>query len=64
MQAYLLFSLGTVATLLSSLPAAASSSAWFQSEGGKVRLVTTGAPDEAGRLQGALEIMLKPGWKT
>jgi len=64
MRAHFLFSLGTVATLLSSLPAAASSSAWFQSEGGKVRLVTTGTPDEAGRLQGALEIMLKPGWKT
>lgn len=46
------------------LPAAASSSAWYNSEGGKVRLVTSGEPDEAGRLHGVLDIALKPGWKT
>ena len=46
------------------LPAAASSSAWYDSEGGKVRLVTSGKPDEAGRIHGVLEIALKPGWKT
>lgn len=56
--------LAAVAFLLPGLPAAASSSVWVDAEGGQVRLVTTGAPDEAGRLQGALEIVLKPGWKT
>ncbi|TGQ63644.1 hypothetical protein EN829_030690 [Mesorhizobium sp. M00.F.Ca.ET.186.01.1.1] len=47
-----------------ALPAAASSSAWYSSEGGKVRLVTSGKPDSAGRIQGVLDIALKPGWKT
>lgn len=42
----------------------ASSSDWHDSEGGKVRIVTTGKPDAQGKLQGALEIALKPGWKT
>ncbi|RWO98290.1 MAG: hypothetical protein EOQ98_16190 [Mesorhizobium sp.] len=46
------------------LPAAASSSIWYNTEGGKVRLVTTGKPDEAGRIHGVLDIALKPGWKT
>ncbi|MCP9231596.1 hypothetical protein NMG46_15235 [Mesorhizobium sp. LMG 17147] len=46
------------------LPASASSSAWYNSEGGRVRLVTSGKADEAGRLQGVLDIALKPGWKT
>lgn len=42
----------------------ASSSRWVESEGGAVRLVTTGEPDAQGRLQGALQIDLQPGWKT
>ncbi|RWO33051.1 protein-disulfide reductase DsbD domain-containing protein [Mesorhizobium sp.] len=46
------------------LPAAASSSIWYESEGGKVRLVTSGKPDTAGRIHGVLDISLKPGWKT
>jgi DsbC/DsbD-like thiol-disulfide interchange protein len=45
-------------------PALSSSSDWFGAQGGSVRLVTTGAPDEQGIVQGALEIQLKPGWKT
>ena len=44
--------------------ASASSSAWYESQGGRVRLVTTGTADQAGRIQGVLEIALKPGWKT
>lgn len=64
MRSCFLLSAATATCLLPSLPAAASSSTWFQAEGGQVRLVTTGAPDKDGRLQGALEIMLKPGWKT
>jgi DsbC/DsbD-like thiol-disulfide interchange protein len=53
-------------SLLSALPgiAAASSSRWAEAEGGAVRLVTAGAPDAAGILRGALQIELKPGWKT
>jgi DsbC/DsbD-like thiol-disulfide interchange protein len=44
--------------------AAASSSRWAGVEGGAVRLVTTGAPEADGTLRGALQIDLKPGWKT
>ncbi len=56
--------LGLAALIATSLPAAASSSAWADSEGGRVRLVTTGTPDASGLLTGALHIELKPGWKT
>ncbi|TIT26208.1 MAG: hypothetical protein E5W86_13090, partial [Mesorhizobium sp.] len=52
------FGLGT------SIPASASSSISYNSEGGQVQLVTSGKPDEAGRVQGVLDIALKPGWKT
>ena len=45
-------------------PALASSSDWYEAEGGRVRLVTSGAADENGVIEGALEIDLKPGWKT
>ncbi|MCO5063215.1 MAG: hypothetical protein M9924_02250 [Rhizobiaceae bacterium] len=44
--------------------ARASSSAWHEAEGGRVRLVTTGAPDADGRIRGVLDIRLAPGWKT
>lgn len=42
----------------------ASSSDPFRTEGASLRLITTGLPDEEGRLLGALEIALDPGWKT
>jgi DsbC/DsbD-like thiol-disulfide interchange protein len=42
----------------------ASSSEWFEMEGARVRLVTTGTPDAEGRLKGLLHIDLDPGWKT
>jgi len=45
-------------------PAFASSSAWHETEGGRVRLVTVGEPDEDGRLKALLDIRLDPGWKT
>lgn len=45
-------------------PALASSSQWHDAEGGSIRLLTTGAPDANGNIQGALQIDLKPGWKT
>ncbi|WP_274425060.1 protein-disulfide reductase DsbD domain-containing protein [Chelativorans sp. YIM 93263] len=44
--------------------AAASTSNWMENAGGAVRLVTSGLADESGRLRGALEIRLEPGWKT
>ncbi len=44
--------------------ALASSSAWFDAEGGRVRLITTGLPDDNGLVQGVLQIDLRPGWKT
>lgn len=52
--------------VLTALPleAVASSSPWLETQGGRVRLVTAGAPDSAGVLTGALEIDLLPGWKT
>jgi len=56
-----------LASILScALPgiAAASSSQWADVEGGGVRLVTSGEPDADGILRGALQIDLKPGWKT
>ncbi|WP_318012028.1 MULTISPECIES: protein-disulfide reductase DsbD domain-containing protein [unclassified Mesorhizobium] len=56
--------LGVVFGWATSLPAEASSSNWYNSEGGKVRLVTTGKPDQVGKIHGVLDIALKPGWKT
>ncbi|WP_027142369.1 protein-disulfide reductase DsbD domain-containing protein [Mesorhizobium sp. WSM3626] len=64
MQSLKILLLGTAIGLAAALPATASSSAWYNSEGGKVRLVTSGKPDDAGRIQGVLDIALKPGWKT
>jgi len=45
-------------------PATASSSQWFETQGARVRIVTTGSPGADGRLRGILEIDLMPGWKT
>jgi DsbC/DsbD-like thiol-disulfide interchange protein len=50
--------------LLVAPPVHAASSDWFEMEGARVRLVTAGKPDVHGRLRGALDIELKPGWKT
>lgn len=49
-----------------AFPAAASASAsgWQDTQGGRVRLVTSGTPDAKGVLNGILEIDLLPGWKT
>ncbi len=44
--------------------AMAASSQWSKTQGGAVRLVTTGKPDADGMLRGALQVDLKPGWKT
>lgn len=59
------FAAGLAAAILAAAaPAYASTSGWFQTEGGRFRLVTTGRPDAAGKLQGVLFIELKRGWKT
>ena len=42
----------------------AGASEWHHVEGAAIRLVTEGAPDTSGVVRGALEIKLKPGWKT
>ena len=47
-----------------AVPALAASSDWYEAEGAAVRLLASGAPDEQGVLKGALQIELKPGWKT
>ena len=52
----LLFPVGGIAN--------AASTDRFSTEGGEIRLVTTGGIDRAGKLKGALEIALLPGWKT
>jgi DsbC/DsbD-like thiol-disulfide interchange protein len=64
MRSFVLLASAIFALGVAASPATASSSDWHDSEGGKVRLVTTGKPDAQGKLQGALEIALKPGWKT
>jgi DsbC/DsbD-like thiol-disulfide interchange protein len=50
--------------LATSATADASSSAPFVTDGATLRLVTSGLADETGRLVGAIEIRLEPGWKT
>jgi DsbC/DsbD-like thiol-disulfide interchange protein len=50
--------------LLACSPVHASSSDWFETEGARIRLVTAGKPDAQGKLNGILDIVLKPGWKT
>jgi DsbC/DsbD-like thiol-disulfide interchange protein len=54
----------TLAIAAAPCVASASSSDWLESEGGRVRIVTTGQADDAGVLRGALEVDLLPGWKT
>jgi len=45
-------------------PANGASSEWTKVEGAAVRVVLSAEPDEEGRLRGALQIDLEPGWKT
>lgn len=53
-----------LANLLACGHASAGASAWHHAEGGSIRIITAGAPDDDGSLRAALEIRLKPGWKT
>ncbi|WP_274629778.1 protein-disulfide reductase DsbD domain-containing protein [Arvimicrobium flavum] len=51
-------------TLLAGSPVLASSSAWHEAEGVRLRLVTSGQADASGTLKGALQIDLHREWKT
>jgi DsbC/DsbD-like thiol-disulfide interchange protein len=64
MNRYAVFILAAALSCAGSGIAAASSSPWSDVQGGAVRLVTSGRPDADGILRGALQIDLKPGWKT
>lgn len=57
------FALGIVCALAPQAVLAASSD-WHDLQGAALRLVTDDKPNENGILRGALEIALKPGWKT
>jgi len=51
--------------LAASSPAlAGKASDWLHTEGGSIRIVTEAEATEEGILRGALQIVLKPGWKT
>jgi DsbC/DsbD-like thiol-disulfide interchange protein len=52
------------AVAMGATPALASSTDWFETQGGRIRLVTAGTPDAQGRIKGVLDIALDPGWKT
>ena len=58
------FALCAALACVPTMGAQAASSGWHHVEGGSIRIVTSGGPDEAGLVRGALEIRLKPGWKT
>ncbi len=49
--------------LVGAGPALAASSPWVEADGGRMRIVTREAAAD-GILEGALQIELKPGWKT
>lgn len=56
--------IAVLALALVAAPASASRSDVHQTEGGSIRLVSSGLADAEGHLRGVLEIALRPGWKT
>ncbi len=42
----------------------AAESAWFETDGVRLQLVTDDRPDADGQLRGVLKVALQPGWKT
>ncbi len=56
--------LPALVALLAPALAHAASSEWAKVEGGAVRVVVSPVPDSSGKLRGALQISLEPGWKT
>ena len=57
-------SIAALTLVLGPAPALAASSGWHHADGTSLRIVTSDRSDADGRLRGALEIRLKPGWKT
>lgn len=53
-----------VASTLAPDARAGGVSAWYETEGARIRLVTASETDDASHLRGALQIELEPGWKT
>jgi DsbC/DsbD-like thiol-disulfide interchange protein len=53
-----------LAFVVSSPALAGKASDWLHTEGGSIRIVTEAEATEEGILRGALQIVLKPGWKT
>lgn len=64
MNTYPTQAIATLCTLFLAGPGFAASTPWFETEGGDIRLVISGSPTSDGLLLGAIEINLKPGWKT
>jgi len=53
-----------VSTLAAGPALAGQASPWHNTEGGSIRVVTEAEPGPDGKLRGALQIVLEPGWKT
>jgi DsbC/DsbD-like thiol-disulfide interchange protein len=51
-------------TLMTASPVLAGTTAWYETTGGKIRLVTQSAVDAQGILRAVLDISLDDGWKT
>lgn len=61
---FTLVSMLVATATLQAGPAGAASSGWVETEGARIRLLIEDAANADGRLRGALQIELKPGWKT
>lgn len=64
MNRYIARAFSAFCILVLAGPGFAASTPWFETEGGGIRLVVADLPSNDGLLLGALEINLKPGWKT
>lgn len=64
MARFRFIALASLLALCVARPALPATSVWEDVQGGAVRVVLSARPDETGRLRGALQIALDPGWKT
>jgi DsbC/DsbD-like thiol-disulfide interchange protein len=53
-----------VAMIIAAPALAFPASEWHDTHGASIRILTEAQPDGEGKLRGALEIRLEPGWKT
>lgn len=58
-----IFGLVLLVAIFGQQPGHAATSEWFTTTGGKMRLITAARPDEQ-KIDAALEVLLKKGWKT